>query len=83
MILFKNRLNGIYKHFIFSGIYRHTLGKLEGFQEIRIIGWGVEDDINYWLIVNSWNEDWGDKGFAKIQFRDLEIEVDACAGIPK
>ena len=29
---------------------------------IRILGWGVEGGVKYWLIANSWNTDWGDQG---------------------
>lgn len=33
-----------------------------GGHAIRILGWGVEDTTPYWLVANSWNTDWGDKG---------------------
>jgi cathepsin B len=26
-----------------------------------MFGWGTEDGKDYWLVANSWNEDWGDK----------------------
>lgn len=29
---------------------------------MRILGWGVENDVPYWLVGNSWNTDWGDNG---------------------
>ncbi|KAH8856081.1 Cathepsin B-like cysteine proteinase [Schistosoma japonicum] len=45
-----------------SGIYRHVTGSIVGGHAIRIIGWGVEKRKPYWLIANSWNEDWGDSG---------------------
>ena len=39
-----------------SGIYKHVfLGR----HAIKIIGWGVEDGVKFWICVNSWNEDWG------------------------
>lgn len=37
-----------------------------GGHAIKIIGWGVEDGTPYWLVVNSWNESWGDNGTFKI-----------------
>jgi len=52
---------------------------------VKMIGWGVEDDVPYWLIVNSWNNDWGDKGTFKI-LRGQDhcgIESEIVAGIPK
>ena len=50
-----------------SGIYKHETGKQLTLHTVKIIGWGVEDGVPFWRIVNSWNEDWGEKG----QFRML------------
>jgi len=33
-----------------------------GGHAIKILGWGTEDGTPYWLVANSWNPDWGDKG---------------------
>jgi hypothetical protein len=33
---------------------------------VKIVGWGSMEGKNYWLIENSWGEDWGDHGFAKV-----------------
>lgn len=33
-----------------------------GGHAIRILGWGVENEVPYWLVANSWNVDWGDNG---------------------
>lgn len=44
------------------GVYQHTGGKLLGGHAIRILGWGTEEGTPYWLVANSWNTDWGDKG---------------------
>lgn len=33
---------------------------------MKIIGWGVENGVRYWLCVNSWNEDWGENGLFRI-----------------
>ena len=31
-----------------------------------MIGWGTENGTPYWLIKNSWNDQWGDSGTFKI-----------------
>jgi len=33
---------------------------------VKIIGWGNMEGKQYWIIENSWGEDWGEHGFAKI-----------------
>jgi len=38
----------------------------------------------YWLVANSWNEEWGDRGFFKIKkgSNTCEIEGHVSAGMP-
>jgi len=67
-----------------SGVYQHVTGEELGGHAIKILGWGVEDGVKYWLVANSWNSDWGDKGFFKI-LRGSDhcgIESEVVAGIP-
>ena len=68
-----------------SGIYKHVTGEHLGGHAIKIIGWGVKNGVKYWQCVNSWNEEWGDKGFFKIirGTNDCGIENYAYAGLPK
>lgn len=68
-----------------SGVYHHTTGSALGGHAIKIVGWGVESGTPYWLVANSWNEDWGDNGFFKIRRGNNEcgIEGQIVAGIPK
>ncbi|KAF4735125.1 hypothetical protein FOZ63_025798, partial [Perkinsus olseni] len=49
-----------------SGVYKHTKGSIVGLHAVKIIDWGEENGEEYWLVVNSWNEDWGDHGLFKI-----------------
>lgn len=68
-----------------SGVYQHVSGKFLGGHAIRILGWGVENRVPYWIIANSWNSDWGDKGtFKMLRGEDhLGIESSIVAGLPK
>jgi len=49
-----------------SGVYQHVKGGMLGGHAVKMIGWGVEKGVKYWIIVNSWNDGWGDKGTFKI-----------------
>lgn len=49
-----------------SGIYQNLGGEALGYHAIKIVGWGVENGIKYWKIVNSWNRFWGADGFFKM-----------------
>ena len=45
-----------------TGVYRHFVGSYLGDHAVKLLGWGVENGVDYWLAANSWNEHWGDKG---------------------
>jgi cathepsin B len=68
-----------------SGIYKHVEGSFLGGHAIKIIGWGVEDGVKFWICVNSWNEDWGENGLFRILKGEDEcgIESGVVAGDPK
>jgi len=68
-----------------SGVYQHTTGSYLGGHAIKIIGWGTENGADYWLVVNSWNEGWGDNGTFKILRgkNHCNIESDINAGTVK
>jgi len=49
-----------------SGVYQHVSGDYLGGHAVEAVGWGVENGQKYWLIKNSWNDQWGAGGFFKI-----------------
>jgi len=74
----------VYEDFVTykSGVYKHKTGKMLGGHAVRLIGWGVENGEDYWLIANSWNEMWGNGGTFKIAkgTNECNIEGNVQAG---
>jgi len=65
-----------------SGIYQHVTGKSLGGHAIKMIGWGSENGVDYWICQNSWNKSWGESGtFRILRGKDeCGIESDVVAG---
>ncbi|KAF7258671.1 hypothetical protein EG68_04211, partial [Paragonimus skrjabini miyazakii] len=68
-----------------EGIYQHVAGKILTVHAIKLLGWGVENGTKYWLLANSWNEDWGENGFFRMLRGTDEcgIESEVVAGMPE
>ncbi len=74
---FLNYKSGVYKNIPYES------WKVGG-HAVKMMGWGVENGVPYWLVANSWNYDWGMNGTFKF-FRGCDhcdIESNAVAGIP-
>jgi len=63
-----------------GGIYKHTSGGVLGGHAVKIVGWGVEDGTNYWIIANSWNTSWGESGFFRIAWGECGIDKQCVSG---
>ncbi|RRT47643.1 hypothetical protein B296_00053600 [Ensete ventricosum] len=53
-----------------GGVYTSdTCGKtpMDVNHAVLAVGYGVEDGVPYWLIKNSWGEDWGVDGYFKME----------------
>lgn len=62
-----------------SGIYSHSSGKLLGGHAVKIVGYGVENGVEYWIVANSWGNSWGEEGFFRIKQGECNFEGMAVA----
>jgi cathepsin B len=70
---------------LLTGVYSKTENAtlLSG-HSVKLIGWGVEDGVDYWLMVNSWGHEWGQNGLFKIRRGTNECGIDnsTTGGVP-
>jgi len=48
-------------------VYEHKSGEYEGLHSVKVVGFGVQNGTDYWLVQNSWGVGWGDKGYFMIR----------------
>ena len=66
-----------------SGVYHYVSGRLEGGHAVKILGWGSQDGMDYWLCGNSWGTKWGEAGYFKIAVGECQIDESVWACIPE
>ncbi|MFH4973875.1 hypothetical protein AB6A40_000584 [Gnathostoma spinigerum] len=80
----------VYEDFYYydGGVYKHIYGFPQGGHAVKVIGWGEAPDyrgttVPYWLIANSWNDEWGEQGFFRIirGINDCGIEARGAAAL--
>ncbi|MEA3339202.1 MAG: C1 family peptidase [Chloroflexota bacterium] len=53
-----------------TGVYTPVLGVGWANHAILLVGWDDSDDC--WIIKNSWGQGWGESGYARVKYGDLE-----------
>jgi len=65
-----------------GGVYYHVSGGIAGGHAIKVLGWGNESGLDYWLCANSWGSSWGEAGTFKIKQGDCGINDQLFACTP-
>eukprot|EP01017_Pseudomicrothorax_dubius_P016294 TRINITY_DN1849_c0_g1_i4.p1 TRINITY_DN1849_c0_g1~~TRINITY_DN1849_c0_g1_i4.p1 ORF type:complete len:282 (+),score=59.00 TRINITY_DN1849_c0_g1_i4:61-846(+) len=66
-----------------QGIYKPSVSYYYlGGHSVRIIGWGEENGLKYWIIANNWGDQWGEKGYGRIEEGSTSIERQFIGAIP-
>ncbi|XP_075210381.1 cathepsin B-like cysteine proteinase 4 [Lycorma delicatula] len=81
--IFKPYIDFIYYK---TGIYHSTNDTNPVmWHSVKLIGWGTENDVPYWLVVNSWGSEWGENGTFRILrgFNECSFENHIITIIPK
>jgi len=63
-----------------SGVYVQNSSKLLGGHAVKVVGWGVENGVEYWRVANSWGPAWGEAGFFRIKMGQCQLEEHTYAG---
>ena len=82
-------IDAAHEEFVFysSGVYYNpkcgnTPDDLD--HEVLAVGWGVDADsgMAYWIVKNSWSQNWGDEGFVYMAMKDNNCGVATAATLP-
>lgn len=67
-----------------GGIYEESKLFPQINHEISVVGYGIEDGVEYWIGRNSWGTYWGEDGFFRIKMHkhNLAIERNCVAATP-
>jgi len=75
--------NEMYLHYK-SGIFEEKIDDIELNHSVSVVGYGIENGVEYWVVRNSWGTWWGEDGFMRIRqhINNNGIEMDCSWAVP-
>lgn len=52
---------------------------IDGFQAVKIVGWGTFYKLDYWIVENSWGKTWGKEGYAHVKINSDGSGIEEAA----
>lgn len=68
--------------FYSSGVYDDVSCGLNLDHGVVAVGYGTDNGKDYWLVRNSWGQEWGDQGYIKIARGDNRCGISQAASYP-
>jgi len=60
-----------------SGVYENKNRNYVGGHAVRVVGYGTEDGVDFWIVANSWGTSWGERGFFRIRRGTNESAIES------
>ena len=79
----ENYKGGIFTQYNTESVINHA---------VSVVGWGVENGTEFWVVRNSWGQPWGEQGWFRLptstykggqgDYYNIGIEKDCSWGVP-
>lgn len=65
----------MYKSGIYAPSWHVAVPMQNRYHAVKVLGWGSENGVDYWLAANSWGPEWGENGYFRIRRNAFSTEI--------